>query len=526
MNYDIDIVIATLPKVDIGAPLIGVAQLKSMVEKHGFKCKLVDLNIDLLHRLDLEKYSHLWRESDITFRNATLFDEFKEDGFDEICEEWANQLLSHNARWIGFSFFSYLSLRAGVLLSKHIKNINPDAKIIYGGAGIFKRIKNRISTKLYDAYITGEGEYALVELLKGNLDYPGINANNFEQIKNLDELPFPDYSDAIFSLYPKEWKKEPSDINFDAGQSRFISITGSRGCVRNCTFCDVAAHWPKFRYRSGKNITDEMIHIHNNYNSRDFHFTDSLINGSIKTLNDLCVSIIDAKKAGKLAPEVNWSGQFICRNKEQQTAESYKLLVESGFASATIGIESGSESVRKHMKKHFSNDDIEFTFDHLAKHKIKIVILLIVGYPTETEKDFQDTLDFLTRYKKYNDIKMIQVNLGSPAYILENTPLEAMALSEFTGLNGEPFNFKDHRGSWTYKDNTYKIRIQRWIRLYHHAEFLGYTMNAKHLHGIKDEYKQYFNNTKDLEDLKKLESLKPGVMFGSEVKIDNYRLII
>ena len=42
------------------------------------------------------------------------------------------------------------------------------------------------------------------------------------------------------------------------------------------------------------------------------------------------------------------------------------------------------------MRKKFTNDDLDWFVTNLGKRKIKMKFLLIVGYPTETEEDFQE----------------------------------------------------------------------------------------------------------------------------------------
>ena len=133
-----------------------------------------------------------------------------------------------------------------------IKKINPNIKIVIGGAGAFgsgltTNEQNFISLLhdrgLIDYYISGDGDNALVELAKGNTSYPGINSMTWQPIEDLNSIAYPVYDDYDFSLY-----KTP-----------FVGVLGSRGCVRQCTFCDIHEYWEKFKWRSGENIFDEML---------------------------------------------------------------------------------------------------------------------------------------------------------------------------------------------------------------------------------------------------------------------------
>ena len=93
-----------------------------------------------------------------------------------------------------------------------------------------------------DHYIISEGENALIDVLEKGKG-KGIDGEQWEQKLDLDDIPYPNYDNYDLNKY--EGKK--------------LMITGSRGCVRRCTFCDIHKHWQKFVFRSGQSIANEMI---------------------------------------------------------------------------------------------------------------------------------------------------------------------------------------------------------------------------------------------------------------------------
>ena len=97
---------------------------------------------------------------------------------------------------------------------------------------------------------------------------------------------------------------------------------------------------------------------------------------------------------------------------------------------------------------------------------------MLVGYPTETEEDFQLTMKMFERYKPYLDNGTIEeVNLGLTLNLLKNTPLYD---------NKDKYNIvqaNEHINDWVCIDNptlTYKERLKRRIILQAHCESLGY----------------------------------------------------
>lgn len=465
-----DIVFLTLPRLELRAPITAPAILKSVVEKKGYSAFCYDLNLDLWLNIDTKKHGNVWFDTDLTFRYDDKFAEFWKEHIVPHTQRWIDVIKEKNPKWIGMTIFSqrskWISIAMCELLQKHL----PDIKLVVGGPFAEHTGKLLYEKNLVDAYVVGEGEEAILQILKNNFAAPGINGNPPEQINDLDTIPIPDYSDFHMDKYPMTWSdpriKDETKMGTD-----FVYITGSRGCVRKCSFCDIQSVWPKFRFRSGKSVADEMCEQNQKYGSRRFLFTDSLLNGSVKQLKDICNTLIEYEKQGKMKP-IRWQGQFIARPEHQMPEEVYKLMDKARLRFVSIGVESGSETVRNDMKKMFDNAAMDFTFRMCAKYNIEMAWLLLVGYPTETEEEFQKTLDMLEKYKWINEKGLVRsVALGPTLDIVPGSPLY-WKQKEL----GITWDENDH---WVYKDNTREVRIRRWLRLKEKCLELGYQVVEK-----------------------------------------------
>ena len=116
--------------------------------------------------------------------------------------------------------------------------------------------------------------------------------------------------------------------------------------------------------------------------------------------------------------------------------------------------------------------DIDFTMEMLLKYKLQCDMLMIVGYPTEHERDFQLTVDMIHRYKKYNDAGVISgINLGKTMVILPGSPIEQNKMQ--WGIDYDDDN------NWVSIQNpslTFSERIRRRIYLHKLCQDIGYVI--------------------------------------------------
>ena len=140
----------------------------------------------------------------------------------------------------------------------------------------------------------------------------------------------------------------------------------------------------------------------------------------MKAFRDFVSKVSEYNKTAK--NKLTWGGQIIVRGLGAMTEKDWEMTKMSGARSLWLGIESGSEAVRDHMKKQFSNQDLDEFVEQAYINKVKLEFMMIVGYPTETLEDFQDTIDMFDRYRKYQSV-IHTIGLGSTLSVLAGTPL-------------------------------------------------------------------------------------------------------
>lgn len=404
-----DIVIASVPGVFTQQPSLAPAVLKASVKAAGFNVVGIDLNIEVINKIN----NSIKRSSLEKFIKSQEIESGTEQHIGDLIEYCTQRLLSYRPKVIGLCLLTQDNQFFTAWLCYHLKFVAPEVKIIIGGSGIKNFIaESRIGfgellkgRGLIDAYINGDGEYSIVEYIKGNLDYPGINSGQWLPIENLNELPCPDFDDYDFAQYS------------NCG----IPLCDSRGCVRTCEFCDIIEHWKRYQYRSAENIFGEILHQIDRYNITKFFFYNSLTNGNMKEFKKL-LDLISEYNEHHLDRQISWVGYFIVRNKQQHPEELWQKIKKSnGYLQ--LGIESVVEPVRIALGKNFSNQDIDFHLEMAKKYQIGVTLLLIVGYPTETAADFEFTLNWFQHRKDYFKTPIDSVVL-SLAAILPNTKLD------------------------------------------------------------------------------------------------------
>ena len=441
--YTHDFAMVFCPRWGVHAPWTAPAYLLEPVRANGFSAQFLDYNIRLYWSTMVPE---LW--------NSNLHHQY-----------WMTQPLDYfldqidlreiDARVVGFSL-TETNIRFSIELARRIRKMDPNKTILFGGHRIFfdEDPEEQVPLDVCDAIVKGEGELTLLDILQNGLNknigtYTPEGdrwASNGERelIKDLDRFPWPRYDDVDWNHFP----------------ARQMTIMGSRGCIFRCAFCnDVVRARHRYRQRSAEHIAEEMLY-HKETNDIVFTgFNDPLINADYKHLDDLCEILL------KHNYDRTWMANVAIRR--NMPVELIRKVKRAGMDVAIIGLEAGNPNVLRLMKKRFTIEDAEWFINVLHEAGIKINLNLVVGFPGETEEDFQYTMEFITKMasKVSQIISVATLNLDR-SYLWDH-------LDEY-GVVGQA---EDRHISWYTKDgsNTYEVRVKRAERLINHAHSLGLT---------------------------------------------------
>ena len=433
-----DILLVIPPPFFTAMPHIGVAYLSRYLESQGVQVGVYDLSVKLFNQCseDLKKFWH------VECNNNYFISEIAENilkGCQEEIDQFVDDFLFTKTKVIGFSV-NITSIFLANQVAKKIKEKAPEKLIIFGGAGTyFPHPRDLIRPAFADIYILGEGERALLSVVRDFYDKkpithaPGVFLTKdlgkvqpvpSLEVPNPDDIPFPTFEGFNLQEYNQGDDAKP------------LPLLLSRGCVRRCSYCIDYIIWPKYRFRSPEHILSEIkYHLANN-NTKAFHLNDLSCNGNLDQLSKFCDMILESKC------QFDWVSYALVR--KDMTPELFQKMKKAGCHTLIFGVESGSDKILKLMHKTYTAQDASQVLRMSHESGIYTNMNIIVGFPGETEDDFNDTVKFLEENKPFID-EVANVNGFS---VLPGTEVETHKEKFGVSLDvsREPMLFTDSNG--------------------------------------------------------------------------------
>jgi anaerobic magnesium-protoporphyrin IX monomethyl ester cyclase len=244
----------------------------------------------------------------------------------------------------------------------------------------------------FDIVVMGEGEQTLLNViaaLQGHTSLDTIAGIAYHSptgslimtpsrplIQDLDDLPPPARSLFNNQAYQRYY------------QQRFgysvTSAMSSRGCPFSCDFCSQPVFPASYRARSARDIVDELEQIQALGYDRVF-FQDDCFTLDPQRVDAICREILKRELI------IDWE----CLSRvDSITPQLVQVMMNAGCQRIYFGIESGTDTILRIMKKAFTIDQARSAVQCAAAVGIQVGAFFILGYPGETEESILATLDF------------------------------------------------------------------------------------------------------------------------------------
>jgi anaerobic magnesium-protoporphyrin IX monomethyl ester cyclase len=382
-------------------PPLGILYIASVAQKRGHYVEMIDSDVE-------------------DFTRKTLVE----------------HVLKGNWDMVGITATSPIFHKA-VELAKDLKEKNFSKPILIGGEhmNIFKKEalfdcfdygffgeSDRTFDQFLAIYETGSRDFKEMTGFVYRENGKHIETPEPERIKDLDTLSFPDLSLLNHKKYVMSFAKYK--------KRHYMPIIASRGCPYKCTFCSEPLTNPVVRFRSAKNIVDEMEYWLNNSDITHFFFLDSNITIRKQQAEGICNEIINRKL------KLTWEGWT---RANLVTKDMLILLKKSGFIRMSYGLESGDAEVLKIIKKEVKHEDMVNAIRMTSEVGIEPACSLMLGLPGDTKEKVEKTIEFV---RNIPEILYTNFSIANP---YPGTEMFEQAQTGMYGIKSNITDFSEYR---------------------------------------------------------------------------------
>ncbi|MFH1711517.1 MAG: radical SAM protein [Nanoarchaeota archaeon] len=284
------------------------------------------------------------------------------------------------------------TISRGYKVAEIIKKLNPNTKVVLGGAQATTEPQKMISNPNVDFVIYGEGEVTFENLLiclKNNSKLSGVNGLVWknkgkiitnppqEIIKNLDDIPIP-----ARHLFPMEKYHSSSNLR----GNRTLNIMTSRGCPYRCAYCAGSLIFGKtFRFHSTDRVIEEIRLLKEKYGVDGIQFYDETFTANRARIMELCDKMIKEKL------NIEWS----CFTRVNLVdKELLAKMKKAGCYQIFYGLESGVQRLLDLINKDITLEQSRKAIKLTHEAGIETLASFMLGLPSETKEESMQTINF------------------------------------------------------------------------------------------------------------------------------------
>lgn len=263
--------------------------------------------------------------------------------------------------------------------------------------------------------------------------HPTIYPEETVSLPNIDcvfagesENTFPQYIDAIANGLCKIVKAErvnvqnlPIPARHLLQKEKYYSVLGtnkysttmitSRGCPYNCVFCHRETMGRTWRARTAEQVVNEIRQI-KNMGINEILIYDDTFTVDIERASRICETLISD----------NIKVSFDIRTRvDRVSPELLTLLKKAGCKRIHYGVEASSDIILKQLGKTTTISQVNTAFKQTRDACIELLAYFIIGNPSETTDDIQNTISYAKELKaNYCHFSIMTPYPATPLYEL------------------------------------------------------------------------------------------------------------
>lgn len=239
-----------------------------------------------------------------------------------------------------------------------------------------------VQSKQSDSMIGETESGATTFLMKENMYTLQVGKLKRDFQLNIDDFGRPDWS----SIDPRTYPVAPHGMIAHAHP--IAPIITTRGCPYSCTYCSAPITAGKrMRYRDPKNVVDEIEMLVNDFGVKEIQIEDDNFTLNRKHCITICEEIL------KRGIKVLWSLPNGVRI-DKLDKEMLLLFKKAGCVSMALGIESANQRILDMIKKELNQEIVKKVVQDVADVGIETVGFFMIGFPTETKQEIENTINF------------------------------------------------------------------------------------------------------------------------------------
>ena len=294
----------------------------------------------------------------------------------------------------------------GMELLRHCKKKFPNIPTICGGPLSTLVPDDMIVEESVDIVGRGEAEEKLVELVNILAEH---GTDGWEKLYNIENfwikdkdyknngivhknpVSLPDISEGLppdLSIFDQRHFLRP----LGGRMYNMATVVWTRGCVFRCSYCANETFYKAakvsakqyYRLKDATLLVQELAEFKEKFNLNFLMFVDDIFPlHELEIMKDFCKLY---KKHVDLPFSVNLQPRLV-------REDTFAMAVDAGMRNICVGVESGSDRVRrKVLKRNYRDEHVEKVFQFAHKYKIRCSSFNIIGLPDEDREDILQTI--------------------------------------------------------------------------------------------------------------------------------------